>query len=250
MSGSQGFPTTPVETTERFGHPFRTFPVAVSAEAMALAWANTEDAPPGAIVVVDVEIGARGHRGRVWGAAPADSLACSAVLRPTLAAEQGDACWLVASLAAAEGAEAVSGATLATWWPDAIVDASSQEEVSAVRAEIQLGPGKVKSAVLTMRFDLPRLGLPAEKRDTLLEAVVGAVDRSVERLDEGPAELATAYTERCPIVGQRVKLRLRPKGETRGTVRSVDRLARLELGSPTGMVERIGVDQMAELQVV
>jgi biotin-(acetyl-CoA carboxylase) ligase len=122
--------------------------------------------------------------------------------------------------------------------------------VSAVRAEIQLGPGKVKSAVLTMRFDLPRLGLSADDRETVLEAVVGAVDRASARLDEGPEALAAAYTERCPIVGQRVKLKLRPKGETRGRARSVDRLARLELESATGMVERIGVDQMADLQVV
>lgn len=244
------FPSTPTETVERFGHPFRHFPVAVSAEAMALAWANTEDGPDGAVVVVDVEIGARGHRGRVWGAKPPDSLACSVVLRPPLAAEQGDACWLAASIAAAEGAEAVSGLSLATWWPDAIVDASSKEEVSAVRAEIQLGPGKVKSAVLTMRFDLPRLGLSGDDKDRLLEAVVEAVDRVSQRLDEGPQTLATAYTERCPLIGERMKLKLRPKGETRGRARSIDRLARLELESATGMVERIGVDQMAELQVV
>ena len=40
---SSGFPTMQTETVERYGRPMRVFPVAVSAEAMALAWANQED---------------------------------------------------------------------------------------------------------------------------------------------------------------------------------------------------------------
>ena len=47
-----------------------------------------------------------------------------------------------------------------------------------------------------------------------------------------------------------MKLRLLPKGETRGTVRHIDRGGRLQLESATGMVERISVDMLRELQVV
>jgi biotin-(acetyl-CoA carboxylase) ligase len=238
------------ETVERFGRPMRHFPVAVSAEAMALAWANREDGPHGATVIVDQEVGPRGFHGAIWRASPADSLVCAVVLRPRLAAEEGDVSWLVGGLAALEGAEAVSNRALATWWPAGVIEGPDRAEVAAVKAEVQLGPGQVKNVVLTMRFQLSRLGLSGEQRDGLLESVVGAVDRSSTRLEEGPAAVAAAYESRCALLGQRVKVKLRPKGETRGTVRSIDRAARLELASASGMVERVGIDQMLDLTVV
>lgn len=238
------------ETVERFGRPLRHFPVAVSAEAMAQAWANREDGPHGATVVVDHEIGARGFHGAIWPAAPADSLVCAVILRPQLAAEEGDVAWLVAGLAALEGAEGASGRSLGAWWPATVVEGPDREEVSAVKAEVHLGPGQVKSVVVTMRFDLVRLGLAREQRDELLESVVGAIDRVAGQLDEGAAAVAAAYEARCALLGQRVKIKLRPKGETRGTVRSVDRAARLELASPSGLIERVGIDQMLGLSVV
>lgn len=243
------------ETVDRFGHPMRHFQVAVSADAMALAWANRENGPHGAIVTVTHEVGARGYHGVVWPAAAADSLACAVILRPSLAVAEADASWLAAGLIALEGAEAVSERGLALWWPDRVVAAGAvagaeRDAMAAVKAEIQLGPGQVKNVVVTMRFDLAKLGLGGERRDDLLEAVVGAADRVSERLEEGAAAVAARYEARCAIVGQRVKVRLRPKGETRGTARSVDRSARLEIASPTGMIERVGVDQMLELSVV
>ncbi len=172
------------------------------------------------------------------------------VLRPLLGAEEGDVSWLVGGLVALEGAEAVSSRTLAAWWPATVVEGPERTEVAAVKADVQLGPGRVKSVVLTMRFDLTRLGVTREQKDELLESVLGAVDRSAARLDEGPAAVAAAYESRCALLGQRVKVKLRPKGETRGTARSIDRAARLELASPSGMIERVGVDQLLDLTVV
>ena len=249
MSGS-GFPALQTETVERFGRPMRTFPVAVSSEAMALAWANQEDAPQGATVVVGHEIRASGLHGRLWTVAATDSLACSIVLRPTVSVEEADSAWLVAALAAAEGAQAVSGRELSTWWPDSVVDASSREQMAAVRAEVQLGPGRVKGVIITLRFDLPGLGLDASRKDALLEATVNAVDDAVEGLTEGAASAAAAYEKRCGLLGNRVMIRLLPKGETRGTARRVDRGARLELESPSGLVEKITVDQVRDMKVV
>ncbi len=238
------------ETVERFGRPMRHFPVAVSAEAMALAWANTENGPAGATVIVDTEIGPRGLHGRIWEIPQPQTLTFSVVLRPALSVEEASAAWLIAGLAAAEGAENVAGRPLATWWPDEIVEVGeTRERVGAVRAEIQLGPGKVKSAIATVRFDLAKLDL-ADHRDDLLEAVLAAFDGVSERLEEGASAVAAAYEGRCALRGKRVKLRLLPKGETRGTAAHVDRSARLELKSPSGMIEKIGVDQVAALQIV
>jgi BirA family biotin operon repressor/biotin-[acetyl-CoA-carboxylase] ligase len=249
-TSAHGFPRLETETVERFGRPMRLFPVAVSSEAMALSWANQEDAPQGATVVVDHEIRASGLHGRLWSVPSADSLACSVVLRPVLKMEEADTAWLVAAWAAAEGAQAVSGRELATWWPDAVVDAATREQVSAVRAEIQLGPGRVKSVVITMRFDLPGLGLDASRKDDLLEAVVHAVDAANEELAGGALGAAAAYEKRCALLGNRLMIRLLPKGETRGTAKRIDRSARLELESPSGLVEKITVDQVRDMKIV
>ncbi len=246
-TSATGFPGLETETVERYGRPMRVFPVAVSAEAMALAWANQEDAPQGATVVVDHEIRASGLHGRLWTVPATDSLACSVVLRPTVAVENADSAWLVAALAAAEGAQAVSGKDLSTWWPDSVVD-SGREQVAAVRAEVQLGPGRVKSIIITLRFDLPKLGIDADGKNDLLEAVVHAVDAATDELSSGAA--AAAYQKRCSLLGNRVLIRLLPKGETRGTARGVDRGARLELESGSGLIEKITVDQVRDMKVV
>jgi biotin-(acetyl-CoA carboxylase) ligase len=246
-TSATGFPGLETETAERYGRPMRVFPVAVSAEAMALAWANQEDAPQGATVVVDHEIRASGLHGRLWTVPATDSLACSVVLRPIVAVENADSAWLVAALAAAEGAQAVSGKELSTWWPDSVVD-SGREQVAAVRAEVQLGPGRVKSIIITLRFDLPKLGIGADRKNDLLEAVVHAVDAATDELSSGGA--AAAYQKRCSLLGNRVLIRLLPKGETRGTARRVDRGARLELESASGLIEKITVDQVRDMKVV
>lgn len=238
------------ETVERFGRPMRRFPVAVTAEAMALSWANQEDAPQGATVVVEQEIRPSGLRGRLWMLPSTDTLACSIVLRPSVAVEEADVAWLVAALAAAEGAQAASGRELSTWWPDSVVETPSRDEVAAVRAEVQLGPGRVKGVVVTLRFNLPSLGLGADDKEPLLEAVVHAVDDAVEGLAEGVAGAAAAYEKRCALLGNRVMIRLQPKGETRGTARGVDRGARLELEAPSGLVEKVTINQVGQLKVV
>lgn len=247
---SAGFPSGGAETVERFGRQFRHFPVAVSADAMAMAWANKEDAPRGSAVVVDTEIGPRGLHGRIWKVAAADSLSCAVVLRPALSVEEANAVWLAAGLAAAIAAEAATGNEMNTWWPDSVTPVGSRDVMAAVRAEVQMGPGKVKSAVITLRFDLPALGIPAERSDELLEAALKAADEVSLELDEGPAGVAAGYEKRCAMLNHRVRLELLPKGETRGTVKRVSRTARLELESPSGMVERIGLDQLRTLHVL
>jgi BirA family biotin operon repressor/biotin-[acetyl-CoA-carboxylase] ligase len=239
------------ETVERFGRLVRQFSVAVSAEVMALAWANLENAPHGAAVIVDHEINPRGLHGRLWDTPPSDTLACAVVLRPAVSVEEADATWLVGGLAALEGAEAVSGLTLATWWPDGVIEPEGRDAVAYVKSEVQLGPGQVKCAVVTTRLDMVRLGLdPEADKDRLCEAVVRATDRASEQLAEGAAAVVASYQERCTMLGRRVKVRLRPKGETRGVARGVDRAARLEVESISGMVERIGVNQLMELEAV
>ncbi len=238
------------EESERFGRILRHYKMSVSAGTLAQAWARQENAPHGATVVVDREVSPLGRRGRHWGVPPERTLACAVVLRPPLPAEQADVSWIVGGLAAAEGGEAASGKALGTWWPDDVTDQASGATVGTVRAEVQLGPGQVRSAVVTVRLDLEALGVEPARRDEVLEQFLGSIDAISERLGEGPAGVAAGYERRCALIDKRVKVRLLPKGETRGIARRIDRLARLELESPTGMVERISIDALRELEVV
>lgn len=240
----------PGEEAERFGRTVRTYRMGISATALALAWARQNNAPHGATVVTEREVSPLGRMSRLWTTAPEKTLAFAVVLRPPLSVEESDSAWLVGGLAAAEGAEAVSGTGVATWWPDLVVDPASGEQVGAVKAEIQLGPGQVRSAVVTVRLDLEKLGLDEGRRDELLGAVLRAVDERSASLREGASGVAAAYQGRCDLLGKRVKVRLMPKGETRGTARGVDRMARLELESPSGIVERLPIDTVRELDVV
>ena len=240
----------PGEQREQFGHVVRRYRMGVSGAALALAWTRQEDAPHGATVVVEREVSPLGRLGRLWSIPPESTLSVAVVLRPALSVEEADASWLIAGVAAAEAAEVASERRMSTWWPDLVVDAETEEQVAAVKVEVQLGPGKVRSAVASIRIDLDKLGLGADGRDTVLEAMLAAVDRLNDTLDEGSAGVAAAYDARCGMLGRRVKLRLLPKGETRGVARGVDRSARLELESTTGMVQRIAIDTLREIQAV
>lgn len=232
------------------GRPVRHFAVALSVGAMALAWARQEGAPHGAAVVADQEVSPLGRKGVLWKTPAADTLACAVVLRPALPAPQGDAAWLMAGLAGLQGAEAATGRSLATWWPDAIVDVGSNQVVGAVMAEVQLGPGQVRSAVVSLRLVLSRLGVGPEARSELVRSVLDAFAGVPGGQGEGAAtEVAALYSRRCSLMGQRVKAALRPKGEARGFARRVDELAQLELESTTGMVERIAVDALGSLEL-
>lgn len=240
----------PGAETERFGHAIRHYRMGVSGAALALAWARQENAPGGATVVVDREVSPLGRHGKMWLVAPESTLSIAVILRPPLSVEEADATWLLAGVAAAEGAEVASGRKIATWWPDLLVDAETQAQVGALKVEIQLGPGKVRSAVASIRLDLDTLGLGPDGGDALLEAVLSAFDTAGATLGEGASGVAAAYDGRCGLVGKRVKLRLMPKGETRGVVRGVDRQARLELESATGMVKKVAIDALRELEAV
>lgn len=240
----------PGEETERFGHTVRRYRMGVSGAALALAWARQEDAPHGATVVVEREVSPLGRLSKLWSTPPESTLSFAVVLRPPLSVEEADATWLLAGLATAEGAEVASGRPMSTWWPDAVRDTERGDEIAQLKVEVQLGPGKVRSAVAGVRVDLDRLGVEAARGDEVLEAVLGAVDRHSASLGEGSTGVAAAYDARCGVLGRRVKLRLLPKGETRGVARRVDRTARLELESTTGMVQRITIDTLRDLEAV
>lgn len=225
----------------------RHYEAAVSAEALALAWARQDNGPAGATVVVHNEISPRGRNGRLWSLPAHGTLAVAVVLRPVIDPPDADAVWLLAGLTGAVAAAAVTDQSVGTWWPDRVVSCETGDELVMTKAEVQLGPGRVRSAVITLRFDLARIGVQRENRAHLLDAMSDAVGEVSDLDPDGAAE---RYSEACVLIGRDVKLALLPKGETRGRASAVDRAARLRLESGTGMVERIGIDVLRDVQVV
>ncbi|HUR19148.1 MAG TPA: hypothetical protein VMZ51_09485 [Acidimicrobiales bacterium] len=240
----------PGREEERFGHVIRSYRMSVSTGALALAWARQENAPHGACVVAEREVSPLGRLGKLWTTPAESTLAIAIVSRPPLSVEEADAVWLLAALAAAEGSEVASGRELAAWWPDLIVEKVNDHPVGHVKAEVQLGPGQVRSAVLSLRLDLDRLGVGVEGRERVLEEVLKAFDRHSEGLADGAAGVAAAYESRCTLLGRRIKVRLLPKGESRGVARGVDRMGHLDIESGTGMLEELAIDRLRDYEVV
>lgn len=227
--------------------PVRRFAAAVSAGAMALAWASQEAAPAGAAVIVDHEVYAVQRNGQGW--TSPQTLAFAVILRPPLTPEEADVPWLLAAVGAARGVEALGSRPVFTWWPDSLVDADGRV-VGAIKADVRLGPGRVRDVVVTIRLDLMGLGLGDQRDDEVVDSIRAALAEDGEELIQGTVGVIAGYERRCSLLGRKIKLRLLPRGETRGVAASIDRHGRLQLESATGMCERISIDMLRDFEVV
>ncbi len=226
----------------------RRFAVAVNAEALALAWARQESAPAGAVVVVDHEISPRGRLGRLWPHPPERTAVLAVVWRPALDADQADLVWLAASLGLLAAVRPLTGgADMGLCWPDALVDAN-EGRVGEVRAEVQLGPGRVTLAVVTGRLYLEALA--GCDRGVAVAAMIAGFEAGAGHLRAGADAVRATYEDSCVLTGRRMTARLLPRGAVRGTMRGVDIHGRLELVSSTGLVERVPVDTLDRIDVV
>lgn len=218
--------------------PRRSGPVGISVEQLAVAWARQEGAEAGSTVVLGHEISGRMRLGIPWQTRSADALACATVLRPAdLLPEAEEVLWVVGLAAAAAATGAKPG------WPDLLFNDEGQQ-IGAVNLEVQLGPGRIESAVVSLRVDFHALGLPSGGGEQIREGIVTAFASHALRLGEMAegkrADLLEEYAGVSSVIGRRVRVRLLPKGETRGTAVAVDPLGLLVLESPTGMLERLG----------
>lgn len=237
--------------------------VAVSAEALMHQWARQESASAYSALVVDTEISARLRGGVIW--RNPEPLAAAVLARPAGLDPSGtDLPWLAASLGAARALDAASGRRHELdadeaygpdtaraldaashehrcEWPDMVLAPGGAEVV--VNAVCALGPGRVDYAILTARLG------PAAAFDPPVDAdgLVGEMRAAARLLDE-PDELVAAYRRRCATVGCTAAAALLPHGAARGTVRGIGTDGRLEIESPTGMVERIAVSSFSSLR--
>ena len=217
------------------GEATRHMAVGLSVESAAGAWARREEAPHGAMVTLDAEVA-----GRRRGGVPAPpGPAIGVIVRPSLTVDNADRLWLVGLVAAHRTIR--SPGSLRVGWPDSLhVDATP---IAFINVTAQLGPGRVEMAILSVRaVDALWMPKPDEFRVAVLLALAQA--------ESGFSDLAADYAAVSSIHGQRVRVVLLPRGETRGTVAGVEADGRLRLETPTGMVESIAASSVRRIDVI
>lgn len=230
-----------------FGHPLRSFPIALTTESLALAWARKEAAPEGAVVIADQELSPRQRKGPPWVSFSSGGLYFSIVLRPALPPEGEGLLWLLVSLGVAEGIEAAAGLSTALKWPDDVL--IGERKIAGVKVEVQLGPGRIESAIVTVRanLDVTASELPADLAGVATsfsiegapqrsrDEVLGALLESIEACyDLEVAALVERYKARCETLGRMVRAMILPRGEVRGEVLDINDFGSLVVAAPEG----------------
>lgn len=225
----------------------RRYQVGMSIEALASAWARTEAAPNGSVVVVDREISGRLRGGRPWRMADDEALMMAIVIRPAMSPLQEALLWLVASLATADALTETVGQEFSVVWPDVVVGHDEDSARSRVNVIVQLGPGRIEHAVLAVRTRLA--GLEATK-EQLLDSLQENLLAMTLRVETDAPDMLETFNDRCSIMSQRACVSLLPRGEARGRIVAVDTDGFLVLESSTGMLERIAPASFRSLEVV
>ena len=223
----------------------------MSVEALAAAWARTENAPAGSVVIAETEVAARLRGGVPWKLAGPQALSMAVVVRPDIAPMQEALLWAAASLAVAEAITTTTGVENGAIWPDSVTRSAEEPPSCSVNVLAQLGPGAIDHVVVSVRADLEALAIESTEpsRAALVSAISAALGRTVGQLEDDPVALIESFTDVCLIMDQSVQVKLLPRGEARGRVTAVDRDGFLVLESSTGMLERIAPASLRSLQL-
>lgn len=222
-------------------HELRRYRVGISVEQLALGWLRTEGAPSGSVVLVEQEIVPRQRLGVPWPVPAAATFSCAAIVRCAIALEDEPILWVAALVAAgrvlasAESGHAASIDT-ALVWPDSVVTTTGSV-VGSVNIETQRGPGTVQAAIVSLRLDTREFPVAESDRAQTAKLFAVALASAVASLAEERDALLDEFTRRSALQGSRVRVRLLPRGDTRGTFASVTSDGRARLESSTGMSE-------------
>jgi BirA family biotin operon repressor/biotin-[acetyl-CoA-carboxylase] ligase len=199
-TGSEGAPdlTQDAVTAALGDRPARAFVALVSSEAEAMRWARTE-APDGAVVVAQHQIGLRDRVGIPWPVAPDSGLAFSVVLHPHLPPIRAGRLYL-AGIAAL--LEALPG-DIAVEWPDRVLDAGG-EFLGGVVTRVSSGVRGIDWCVVTFYFVST-----SRSRAELMAEVVRAFD---DHWGSDDVALQGFYKERCRTIGRRLRATFMPLG--------------------------------------
>lgn len=189
------------------------------ASAFALAAGGAED---GTVVVADYQAAGRGRRGRRWEAAPGQSLLCTILVRPRLAAGHWPAYSLATAVAVAESLARTAALAARLKWPNDVHVAG--RKIAGILLESRIA-GDASAAVIAIGIgvNLAQRAFPAGltaratsvvieagrvvPRDTMLAAVLSAFDEWRGRLEgEGMAPVRARWLALAETIGRRVSI--------------------------------------------
>ncbi len=195
----------------------------------------------GTTFVAERQTRGRGRRGRVWFAAPGESLLCSVVLRLPLSAEAAVPVSLAVGLALRAALSQVlknatpPGEVLVKWPNDVWLNG---KKVAGVLAESCLRGSSLVATVVGFGINLHTTRFPPELADSATSVALSGVHVTREQLlarifselgtrvqtlvAEGPAPLAAELSHYDALAGRLVRVE-----DTEGTARGIDSLGRL-----------------------
>lgn len=210
--------------------PNRTYVAVISSEAEALRWARA-DAPEGAVVIGQIQLGLRDRNGYPWPVRGEASLAFSMILKPKLPPIRAGRLYLAGMSALLE---TMPGAGMVEW-PD-----KYQEEgklLSGVVTRVSSGVAGIEWAIVTFYVAECDTG-----RAELMAQLIRSFDDHWARPDP---VLVGFYKERCATIDRRIRATFLPLGPRS---RQVEGLA-VDVAPGGGLIVAVTDDSGSEKKV-
>jgi len=217
-----------------------------------------EGAPEGTLVIAEEQTAGKGRRGRRWIAPAGTGLLFSLLLYPDLTLEQVPHLTMLASLAAAEAIESLTGLPVRFKWPNDIVIRG--RKAGGVLTEVGVTGERLDYVVVGIGLNVnwnpsqvPELAGKATSlseelgrevsRLELLQRLLMYMEGGYLRLQEGylPHKV---FTSRLANVGEKVEVVL-PRGKEEGFVEGVNAEGALLLRREDGTTVRVTMGEVA-----
>lgn len=215
-------------------------------------------APEGTLVIAEEQTTGRGRRGRRWVAPAGTSLLFSLLLYPDLTLEEVPRLTMVASLAAAEAIESVTGLPVRFKWPNDIL--IRDKKAGGVLTEVGVTGERLDYVVVGVGLNVnwdpsevvelagkatslsEELGREVSRLD-LLQRLLLHMEKGYLRLQEGYSP-HQVFTSRLANLGHKAKV-VTPEGEVEGVVEGVDAQGALLLRKDDGTRVRVTMGEVA-----
>jgi BirA family transcriptional regulator, biotin operon repressor / biotin---[acetyl-CoA-carboxylase] ligase len=193
-----------------------------STQMTAFALAADGAAADGTVVVADYQASGRGRRGRTWEASPGQSLLCTMLVRPRLAAPHWPAYSLVAAVAVAETLARTAALAARLKWPNDVLIAG--RKIAGILLESRtMGDAATTMIAVGVGINLAQRAFPAALaaratsvvietgrtvvRDTMLASLLEAFDAWRARLEsDGMAPVRARWLALTDTIGRRVSI--------------------------------------------
>ena len=129
-----------------------------------------------------------------------------------------------------------------SWWPDRLVglDGVTCGDVNVI---VIFELGRVAAVIAAARWDLPAAEVDI---DTFALSTVRLFDLAAS----DPPTMLAEHAARSALLGHRVRAALLPRGDLRGEASAVHPSGDLILRSPTGLAQRLPLDQLDRVEAI